>query len=571
MADSLRFNPFLRPPTGFYPGGQRQRLLDQLRHLSHWSRRALLVLGAEGAGKTTLFRQLAEQMSDETTMVAVEARQISGELDVLVVLAEALGVGVADSFSRTALEPLVAEALADIRDADSPFVVLVDDADVLEPDAMRLLLSLAAEHRFRLLLFGLPGLPERIRNASRDLDLAPHEISLVTFSPVDTRQYLEWRFEQAGVKGGTPFSEDQITELYRRSNGVPGELNRIAGQLLARMQDEEQTLSSFRFPATHLYLVAGLAAVVALSFLLLDRVDLTEEVVTESLPLIEEPEIFTPPPPMEVPVEPPATPAAEMATRAEEQPTNTAPGSEPDAGSDLGSERAPQRTAMEPIPAPDGRPEPPIEAAELADASGPKVEPEPVVDLEADPEPTAVSESDAAPAVASRTDLEPAASGAASGTASGTVAGPPVAATGTAQVATAEPTENPAPADARPAAEKPPLTLAAMTDTIVREVPGLKDGAWLLGQEATAFTLQLVTLSSRDGLLRYLRRQTNPDRYAVYARQVGDNLLYVVTYGSYANRPAAEAASRRLPAEVGKIRPWIRSLSDVQRAVSAGR
>ena len=233
-----RQNPFRDPPPGFYPGGQRRRLLDQLRHLSQWSRRALLVLGAEGAGKSMLFRQLGEEIADDTRLVKLEGQRITAEVDVLIVLAESLGVALPDTFSSELLTPMVSEALADSAAGEHSLVLLVDDADQLEAPALHRLLSLCSEHRFRLLLFGRPGLPELVRSATRELDFAPYEINLLTFPPNDVRQYLEWRFEQAGYKGGMPFTEDQISELYNRSNGVPGELNRLAALQLDRMRED---------------------------------------------------------------------------------------------------------------------------------------------------------------------------------------------------------------------------------------------------------------------------------------------------------------------------------------------
>jgi type II secretory pathway predicted ATPase ExeA len=55
----LTHNPFTPPQSGFFERGGRRRHLEQLRHLSEWSRRVLLVTGPEGAGKTMLFRELA--------------------------------------------------------------------------------------------------------------------------------------------------------------------------------------------------------------------------------------------------------------------------------------------------------------------------------------------------------------------------------------------------------------------------------------------------------------------------------------------------------------------------------
>ncbi|MEM1433892.1 MAG: AAA family ATPase [Pseudomonadota bacterium] len=606
MASPLRVNPFLRPAPGFSPGGQRRRLLDQLRHLSQWSRRALLVLGPAGTGKTMLFQQLGREMGDGVLLTQLDGRALNAELDVLIVLAEALGVDVPDSFSAELLKPLVEAALEEHEDAEHPLVVLVDDADQLDSVAMRLLLELCGAYRFRLLLFGQLGLPEQVRSATRDLDVAPYETSLLAFSPVDSRAYLEWRCEQAGVRGGLPFSEEQVADLYRRSNGVPGELNRLAGQLLERIYDEDQSAARLGFPATHLYLVAGLAAVLALSFLLLDRVPLTEEVVTENLPIASTPE----------PAAEAADPAigvidrtdasdlaeqSDVADRSERGEAvspplvgEVAPPALVEGGAQTDDAVAEAATTGQPFaaaqpialpepaapePAPSVSAEPRSAAPELAapepaatqttapataqpetrePAVAERVAPEPATPEPATPEPVA-PQTDPRPVVAVEgTQDDPAAAEDAAAAIAGQRAStpPPVA---------REPAA--APAQRR----DQPMTMAAATDSVISQVPGLKDGTWLLAQDQGAWTLQLVTLSDRDGLLRYLKRQAEPEQFAVYAREVGGRLLYVVTFGRYQSRVDAEAASRRLPAEVGKIKPWVRPFAEVQNSVTAGR
>ena len=468
----------------------------------------------------------------------LDGQRITAEVDILIVLAETLGVALPETFSGEVLSPMVGEALTDSGVGDRPLVVLVDDADQLEGAALHRLLALCAEHRFRLLLFGRPGLPELVKSATRELDFAPYEISLLAFPPNDVRQYLEWRFEQAGNKGGIPFTEDQISDLYRRSNGVPGELNRLAGHQLELMRDEGAGLPSFKFPSTHLYLVAGLAAVLALSFLLVDRVDLTEEVVTENLPLTIT-EAAEEPGSMET-----ADPSLPRFSAPQGVGERSEPSEEP-AVSVTPPPAADEPTRVIPADAASSPPESSLaaaeqEALESSPAATPIPPPEPAL-AEAQPQPA-----------------EPARSAEASA---------PTQTQGAQERAATVPAEETA--QEPETAGSQPMTLAALTDSILREVPGLRDGTWLLAQAADDYTLQLVTLSSRDGLLRYLKRQREPGSFAVYARQVGDNLLYVVTYGQFASRIAAEAASRRLPAEIGKIKPWIRPFSEVQRAVTA--
>ena len=99
---------------------------------------------------------------------------------------------------------------------------------------------------------------------------------------------------------------------------------------------------------------------------------------------------------------------------------------------------------------------------------------------------------------------------------------------------------------------------------------GARDAAWLKQQPASAYTIQLMSLSNQEGLTAYLSKQKDRSQFAWYPIVRGGKRLYVVTYGKFDSKAAADSAATTLPAEVGKVEPWVRPLKLVQEAIVAG-
>jgi DamX protein len=89
----------------------------------------------------------------------------------------------------------------------------------------------------------------------------------------------------------------------------------------------------------------------------------------------------------------------------------------------------------------------------------------------------------------------------------------------------------------------------------------------LLAQPGDWFTLQLVSVSSAERALAYINRQSAPEQFASYELERDGRRLYVVVYGLFETRSEADAASRALPAGVGEVKPWIRTLEQVHGAI----
>ena len=95
-----------------------------------------------------------------------------------------------------------------------------------------------------------------------------------------------------------------------------------------------------------------------------------------------------------------------------------------------------------------------------------------------------------------------------------------------------------------------------------------KDG-WLLAQPPEAFTIQLVTVSTAERAAAYLSEQSVPTEFATYRLERDGRELHVIVFGVYSTREEAQSAAEQLPASVGRVQPWIRSLAQVQRAIVA--
>jgi septal ring-binding cell division protein DamX len=126
----------------------------------------------------------------------------------------------------------------------------------------------------------------------------------------------------------------------------------------------------------------------------------------------------------------------------------------------------------------------------------------------------------------------------------------------------------PEPESAASLAEQRQEPEPAEEDSLPAAVPqaGSKDSGWLLAQDPDYFTIQLVTVSSPESASAFVSRQLEPGEFAVYQLQRDGRVLHVVLYGLFSSRDAAEKAADNLPAEVGRVQPWIRPVGQVQAA-----
>jgi len=137
-------------------------------------------------------------------------------------------------------------------------------------------------------------------------------------------------------------------------------------------------------------------------------------------------------------------------------------------------------------------------------------------------------------------------------------------------LATPEPVDEPAPETAPQAEPQAPVqapTPAPATPPRT-EATGLQDATWLAQQPATHYTIQILGLGELQALRNYARDQSLEGDVAWFRTQRNNQDWFVLVAGNYPDAEAARAAIARLPAEVRRNQPWVRSFGSIQQAMS---
>ncbi|MCY1298834.1 Cell division protein DamX [compost metagenome] len=81
--------------------------------------------------------------------------------------------------------------------------------------------------------------------------------------------------------------------------------------------------------------------------------------------------------------------------------------------------------------------------------------------------------------------------------------------------------------------------------------------------------MQILGTRSESSAQAFVRQQGSGYRYFKKTHQ--GQPLYVVTYGSFTTRQAAQAAIKSLPAKVQAGKPWPRTFASIQQEAQARR
>lgn len=562
----------------------RSQKLDLLIHLLTNLQQSLVVCGPEGIGKTTLLKTFESGHKDIWPICFVQGSSALSFESVVSQLSRFLNLSNSSvSFDLTALRAFCSK---------QKVVLIIDDAGELVPGLLGELMDFADSLSGLRLVFAMNN---DALHAKTNLESTINDCHFIEVPPLNQRQCLEY-LQNLSAQPGSPISFGAVTDalveaMYRKTLGVPGKILAEFPKLKS-----SQGQQSFKWG---LWLgVAGIVAATGLAVRAFLPADLLEPAAVDK---VAEPEVQA------VNQLPVTTPPAEPVEQTLSVANNVAPVTdalpEPELSQPAATHqpetiqipKSPEEAAAEVIPAPPGtaksevktqqdqQPHPLIQAAtstvpEAIKSLNPP-SPKPVEKITL-PTPSAINQPlvlpPKAPLVAQVEPVKPPAAALApvvapvlkpaTETPTAAVPSEPTAQmpdravtdkpaenkSADIKVVEAKPVEKPAPA--KPVNVKPDH--AATTDS--------SDHEWIMAQPGDNYTVQVMVLSSKDSVTRFMRKyaEFRSDLKSYPIGKEGQE-KYAIIYGSFATPIEALNQKSDMPAEF--TNGLVKRMKQVQR------
>jgi general secretion pathway protein A len=253
-------NPFAeRPPAEWLL--KDERTAQGLARLEYFAQEGLvaLLLGQTGVGKSTLLRLfLGALPNNRYTTRYLHLTHLNARSLLRLIVA---GLGEAPAFGK---ERLFTQILERVRKNDTPTILILDEAHLIDPEALidlRLLLSSAVDAGppLKLVLSGQEPLRALLTRAAH-ADLQNRITVRCRLAPLTGEQsaaYIDARVRQSGASDKL-FEPEAKTTIHEYAAGVPRQINNIATACLihAAAQDARkiteplvnQIMDEFRIP-----------------------------------------------------------------------------------------------------------------------------------------------------------------------------------------------------------------------------------------------------------------------------------------------------------------------------------
>ncbi|MFZ6673048.1 XrtA/PEP-CTERM system-associated ATPase [Undibacterium sp. Rencai35W] len=231
--------PFqLKPDPRFFFGSKgHKRAMAYLEYGISQGEGFIVITGEVGAGKTTLMRNLFNELESDKIQAAQIVNTHVGSDDILRLVAAAFGVEYENASKATLLTRLE-QYLRQCDVQGKRALLVVDEAQNLTPRAveeLRMLSNFQTADKSLLQTF-LLGQPEFRRTLlSEDMQqLLQRVIASYHLGPldlIDTRAYIEHRLHTVGWKGDPVINTEAFAAIFAYTNGIPRKINALCDRL----------------------------------------------------------------------------------------------------------------------------------------------------------------------------------------------------------------------------------------------------------------------------------------------------------------------------------------------------
>jgi general secretion pathway protein A len=224
----------------FYEGDSQVEALARLRFVVRDGRRAAVICGGRGVGKSRLVRQFAEECRRDGRPVAAASLAGTSAREALWQVASQWAIGPRPADDAVALFRRIAAALDAQRWQQSAAVVLLDDADLAGPDVrayvQRLVQVSGGGSRLSIVMSTSSDAVDRL--GVELLEAVDLRVDLEPWSESECVGYVQHALLEAGCDRPA-FDDEALETLARLSGGVPRRLNRLADHALLAAAAEE--------------------------------------------------------------------------------------------------------------------------------------------------------------------------------------------------------------------------------------------------------------------------------------------------------------------------------------------
>lgn len=509
----------------FFPA-KRRSVLNELQHLARYSKLMLVVTGPQGSGKTVLHQALVAQVTEPAQSIVISASAAVDAASMLAQVSSALGL----------FDSEIADVLKHIEQmsvAGKEVHVLIDNAEYLEESALLFLQRLAQgvnDACARVVLFSDSSINPLLEKIADNADLH-YVIALEPWDDDETLEYIEQRLIDAGQPIDV-FSAQQLHDIYTQSQGWPGRVNSIAkSMLIGQMSRKSSGKKAAVMPIKYIMTLAVIALALVLFWLLRkDGSDSTSQQDTVS-PVVEQ----LKPEPVVIPATPTSNSKIEVPLDLNPVPVVREPLAQA-----LNAEEDEAQLLNEPytdaqLEALRNAPAYTAEQEQQSTADAPQTSTAPAV--EELPEPVPV------PVVSVPVP----------------VSTPPAQATTPVVQPVKKPVAKPAAVVRKAAAPAKPAQRKAAASSL-KGTSG--HSQWFKQQAPTRYTLQVFGTSSEAKAQAFVKQDSA--QYHYFRKLHQGKTLFVVTYGSFADRASAHLAINGLPEKIRNDKPWIRTILSIQ-------